>query len=581
MGVLVVGNKLRSKFSLPFGRDTRRVTDVAAALSTESLASRYVDRVALSIRSREGWRDVSFRELHRRAHRLAEFFIDIGVTKGTPVAVLADPSPEWVVGFFGVVNAGAILVPLDVKLGVDELAPLLRHCQASVLLFDTKYTDTARALADRVPSLTQLLVVASPAALGQFRCIDQLTASHHPELPRLGWDDTALIVYLPSVCTRPKGAMITVGNLAFQSDALSRLQQIRPSDRLLHPLPLNHLFSLTCGVLAILAHGASVCFASSLFPQDIVRLMRERRITMAIAVPLILRMLQRHLERERSTAWPRWLNLVRRATTLVPVFGVSLLTQWRLRCRLGGKLRVIFTGAAPLDPTVGRFFINIGIPVVEGYGMTEAGPVITTNSVHDYVIGSVGRPLPGIELKLGTAGGDGIGREILTRGPHVMKGYLQDRDLTASTIDSEGWLHSGDLGRIVGDRLYITGRLKNLIVLGGGKKVDPREVETAVAQAPAIKKVRVFSRASQHGLRAGTEEVCALVVPTDSVAREYGSDADGLRNRLESEVLAQVRDLAPYKRPTAILVDTATSVVAECLPLRDTDAYPPGVPVSV
>jgi long-chain acyl-CoA synthetase len=197
-----------------------------------------------------------------------------------------------------------------------------------------------------------------------------------------------------------------------------------------------------------------------------------------------------------------------------------------------------------------EFFARIGAPIYLGYGLTETSPVVSVNTPKANRAGSVGRPLAGVRVRIQNDENHPDG-EILTAGPHVMKGYYRQPDLTASVIDPHGWFHTGDLGRIDEDGfLYITGRIKNVIILSSGKKVNPDEVEAVISKSELIKEVCVVGAISSDGLTAGTEEVCAIIVPIEEVVRE----SEDIDEAIGAEVRRLYNELAPYKRPSRICV---------------------------
>lgn len=277
-----------------------------------------------------------------------------------------------------------------------------------------------------------------------------------------------------------------------------------------------------------------------------------------VVVPLFLKMLKGSIEREAERAGPLRRRLFRAALAMarwLPARSVKRLLFHSVHRRLGGALAEFISGGAPLDPQVARFFQRLGFSVYQGYGLTESSPVISANTARHNRLGSVGRPIPGVSVRIQRSGsGEGDG-EVLTRGPHVMKGYFGREDLTREVIDKEGWLHTGDLGRT--DRegfLYITGRAKNLIVLGGGKKVSPEEVEEVLSRGPAVKEVCVVGRRSKRGVLEGTEEVWAVVVPEDSLAQQLRESPGALEEEVREEIRRLSLDLAPYKRPARVVL---------------------------
>ncbi|HEX9782365.1 MAG TPA: AMP-binding protein [Opitutaceae bacterium] len=213
------------------------------------------------------------------------------------------------------------------------------------------------------------------------------------------------------------------------------------------------------------------------------------------------------------------------------------------------------SGGAPLDRDIAEFFERRGFPTLQGYGLTEASPIIAVNTLAHNRLGSVGRPLPGVEVRIDAGDHGEVEGEILTRGPHVMKGYYGDPKHTREVIDESGWLHTGDVGRMDSDGFIgVTGRLKDVIVLGGGTKVFPEEVEAALRRGNTVEEVCVVGRTSRHGITAGTEEVCAIVVPSTTVMRRHGGHMDMVERTVREELDRHVRVLAPYKRPTRLVV---------------------------
>jgi long-chain acyl-CoA synthetase len=254
-------------------------------------------------------------------------------------------------------------------------------------------------------------------------------------------------------------------------------------------------------------------------------------------VPLLYRALLRGIDAQlrRAPRAARFVVAVAGAIAAsIPVSAVRRLLHAPVLRAFGGSLRQLYSGGAALDVDVARAFERMGLPIFQGYGLSETSPVIATNTPRAYRIGSVGRPLPGVEVRISAEG------EIQTRGPHVMRGYVGRADLPADVLDTDGWLRTGDLGRLDADGyLYVTGRAKDVIVLGGGKKVYPDEVEQLLAQHPAFTEVCVLGVAARHG----NDEVCAVVVPPS------GGEVDA-----EAEVAHALASLAAFKRPTRVVV---------------------------
>ena len=363
--------------------------------------------------------------------------------------------------------------------------------------------DPALTESERAPMLAR----SAPTAVLDAAALDHLDAASEDEPAsstervRRRPDDPAMIVWTSGTTGAPKGVTLTLANLAYSVEQAMAGQRPTADDRWLSLLPPHHLLELCCGVLPALVAGGSVRVARSLIPAEVGAIVRAHRITRMVAVPLVLRLLEDALE--------------------------------------GSDLRAVYCGGAPLGPAVVRRYADRGIAVYPGYGLTEAAPTVAMNTPAVSREGSVGRPLTGTEVRIT---GDG---EILVRSPGVMAGYWGDEALTAAAVDADGWLHTGDLGHLDEDGfLHVTGRAKRLIVLESGKKVQPEEVEGALAAGPRFAEVCVVGvTATRRGTRG--EQVCAVVVPVDA-----GLDAQAAA----AEVARLTSSLSGYKRPALVRV---------------------------
>jgi long-chain acyl-CoA synthetase len=485
-------------------------------------------RVALAVREQGVWREVTYAELSLRVRSVSGFLVRNSIGGGDRIAILSESRPEWAIAFLGAVRNGAAVVPLDPKLTVHELGPILADCSPRLLFASKRFVDTALELARLAPSLEQVVLLQEDP--------------RHPELPSLAaWkhgpgtrerepslQDCAVIAYTSGTTGKPKGVCISYGSLAFQADCFERAFDLAEDEVFLSMLPLNHLFELTCGLLSVLNAGAQVAYCESLLPDEIAQAMRDRGATRMLTVPVFLRALRRALELKGARADAA-------AASVLDAFG--------------GRLSSLHSGGAPLDRDLHDFFERLGLRVFEGYGLTETSPVIATNAPAASFPGSVGRPLAGTEVAIARVPGEEQG-EILVRGPHVMLGYHGQEDLTREAIDRDGWFHTGDLGHIDGEGfLHVTGRLKSLIVLPTGKKVQPEEVEAVLSASPCVKEVCVLGRTAGSG-----EEVQAVAVPSDALRARVGTEVAPLQEAIEADFAERCRVLAPFKRPVRIHV---------------------------
>lgn len=450
-------------------------------------------RVAISTRLSDGWSELTYIDLGLRTSALAEALAAAGVGPGDPVALLAEPGGDWAVAFLGILRAGAVAVLIDAKLTDQELGAL---CRRSGLAAAVVSPSVARRWPDgSIPVLASSLT----AATGTTRW---------PETSR-GVEDPAVLVWTSGTSGEPKGVTLSLANLAYVIERSSEVQGTGPDARWLSVLPPTHLLELCCGLLPALAAGSTVFVARSIVPHELWSTISTCRVSHTVVVPMVLRLLRRHVETLMASA------------DVVPVTGA---------------LRAIYCGGAPLDADMVTFFEGLGIGVYQGYGLTEAAPVVSMNSPGRNRAGSVGRPLPGTDVRIGADG------EILVKGPGVMLGYWKDDAATQEAVDADGWLHTGDLGHLDGDGyLFVTGRAKSLIVLDTGKKVQPEEVEAVLSRGEQFAEVCVVG---WRGVNR-REQVCAVVVlATPPMSEEEAAE----------EVRRLSEPLSGFKRPTVVRV---------------------------
>ena len=511
----------------------------------------YSDRAAFHHYEDGAWRAVTYAELASRVRSLSDYLVESGFRPGDRIAILSESRPEWAIALLASVRCGAVVVPLDTKLTAAELKTILSDAEPRLLFVSAAQAPLAGSLRAQLPFVESVFLLNRGAGEGEFASIDQLQAAELQEGITREVDETALIVYTSGTTGAPKGVMISFKNLGYQIMNFEEVIKLDERDMLLSMLPLNHLLELTCGLLGALYAGGRITYCSTLFPQEIAQIMRDKRVTCMITVPLFLKMLKASIEKEvdrRGPASRRLFRALLQSARLIKSHRLRKLLFKKIHSQLGGRMRAFISGGAPLDAEVEEFFDRLGIPVYQGYGLTETSPVISVNTPSHHRAGSVGRPLPGVRVRLlenGTRQGEG---EILTAGPHVMKGYFKREDLTREVVDEQGWFNTGDLGRVDEDGfLYITGRTKNLIVLGSGKKVNPEDVEAVLSESRLIKEVCVVGLQARGGLQRGYEEICAVVVPRER-------EGSAIELEITEEVNRLSAALAAFKRPTNVIV---------------------------
>ena len=534
-------------------------------LFLENRTAELENNISLGMRSHVGWKELTYKGLGILSKRLAGYLIDIGIDKGDHVAILSESTPEFGAALFASAMAGATIIPLDIKLTTYELTSILTSSTPSVLLVSSAYLETALKLKESVSSIKHIILIDDNGVRKDIPSIYTISDKNGRKWRHRNPTATAFIIYTSGTTGSPKGVEISFKNIMAQVDAVGRCFNLGPQDRLLSILPMNHLFELTVGFLSFLNKGTSIYYSKSLKPKDLFAIMIEKQITFMVVVPAFLKLLKTAIESEINK-----MSVFRKFLFDVS-YNIARMTNWRWFKRLafrsihkkyGGKFKGFLSGGAPLEVEVGKFFNNIGLKIYEGYGLSEASPVVTMNTDRNYRLGSVGRPLFNVQTKVDKETG-----ELLVKGDNIMKGYYKQPDLTKTVITEDGWLKTGDIAKIDKDGfVWITGRIKNMIVLSGGKKVFPEEVESVLEKSPLFKELCVFGAKRSGGQKDGCEDVCVLIRPTDEVLVKY-TDEDELNKKIREEVKTFSQQLSHFKRPTTIIVTkqdlprTATSKI--------------------
>ena len=526
-------------------------------LFLENKTEDYENRIALGIRSSHGWKEFTYKGIGLLSRKLASYLInDLSVVKGDRLAILSESRPEFGAAVFASVLSGMITVPLDIKLTKYELKSILSDCNPTVLVISQSFLDIAKQLKNEIESIKHLIVLDEIPENICAQSIYSLQDNYDAKWRQRSSKSTALIIYTSGTTGNPKGVEISFNNILTQLNDVSKLYKDffgkRKITSILSILPMNHLFELTVGFSVILSWGLSIYYTKRLKPKDILSIMQEKNINFMIVVPAFLKLLKSGIEAEIKNS-SKFVQLLFKfmfcVAKKIPFYGVRKLMFYKIHKKFGGKFFGCISGGAPLDVSVGEFFETIGIRVFQGYGLTETSPVVSVNYDRIKDIASVGKPLNSVEAKIDETTG-----ELLLKGPSVMKGYYKRKDLTEQTIDNDGWLHTGDIANINKyGHIHITGRIKNMIVLSGGKKVFPEEVEAVLNDSDKFQEVCVFGAKKSLGIKEGTEEIVAVIVPS-SFLIENISDDSILETIVKEEVKSLSLRLAPYKRPVNIIV---------------------------
>ncbi len=540
-------------------------------------AERYDLPNALQVKIGGAYQPISHRTLVERVRHVALGLRSLGIAPGSRIAILSENRPEWVIADYASLTAGFVDVPLYPVLPPEQIAYSL-HDAGAVALFVSTAAQAAKisAVRDQLPELRHVIgfgevvepgedmTLAALEAAGAAAETPDAAARWRADAMAVPSDEVATIVYTSGTTGEPKGAMLTHGNIASNVSSVIDVLPVSREDVSLSFLPLSHILQRMFDYL-MFASGISIAYVESM--DTITQNLGEVRPTIVASVPRVYekiysRVLENALAgsaiKKRIFFWARAVGAKWAQTTLAgrkPSAWLALeyaiasrLVFSKLRARVGGRLRHFVSGGAPLAPEINNFFFAAGLPVLEGYGLTETSPVIAVNTPDHNRIGTVGRPIGGIEVRIAPDG------EILTRGPHVMKGYFGKPDATRDAIDADGWFHTGDIGVLEDGYLRITDRKKDIIVTAGGKNIAPQPIENQ------IKMNKYVSQAVMLGDRRKFPIV--LVVPNFEQLEKWAKLKNLLytdrrqllalplaRAKMEKEVLGKLTGLAHFEMP--------------------------------
>ena len=425
------------------------------------------------------------------------------VRPGDRVLLMSENRPEWAMAYFGILKAGATAAPLDAALSAAEVQNCARAANAQVLLASPRVAERLGPLPGiRTLLLHEALRGAPPSGFPPLR------KSAAP-------DEVASILFTSGTTGKPKGVLLTHRNFAALAAKLAALFDLRVGEGVLSVLPLHHTFEFSCGLLTPLMLGAEITYLDELTSDRLSQALDSGRIHAMVGVPALWQLLHRRLTQEIASR-PRMVRAAVQAAMALhgelrnrTPFNVGKLLFWPIHNRLGRHLRLLVSGGSALPREVHRAFHELGLDVTEGYGLTEAAPVLAVALPDNRLrAGTVGPPLPGVEIRIDAPDYDGVG-EVLARGPNVMAGYLDDAAATREALP-DGWLHTGDLGRLDGEgRLELLGRKKDVILEASGKNVYPDELEELYGASPLVKELSIVGLPDG----SGQERIACLCVP--------------------------------------------------------------------
>ncbi len=539
------------------------------------VCNKYPEKTGMMYKSEGEFHSITFSEIQDTTFKLAAGLHSLGVRKGDRVLILSENRKEWAFTDYANQLLGAITVPIYATLLPRHIEYIINNCEGKVIVLSGHHQlEKIQEIRDKLPHLQHIILMdgEAPEDVISWEAILEKGKENLQKNPDLiettsrevQRDDLASIIYTSGTTGVPKGVMLTQGNFLSNVEGAIQVIPVNNQDTFLSFLPLSHVFERMAGHFLPFHVGATIAYAESI--ETVAENLQEVHPTIMTSVPRFFEKVYARVMESLEEGSPLkkkiflWAIEVGKQALVykqknLPLKGMlkrkhnlaNKLVYSKLRERVGGRIRMFISGGAPLSREINEFFNAAGLTLLEGYGLTETSPVISVNRLDKFKIGSVGLPLPNVEVKIAEDG------EILTRGPHVMKGYYKNEEETRETIEPDGWLHTGDIGYLDKEGfLFITDRKKNIIVTSGGKNVAPQAIENLLITSRYIEQSVVIGDKRKY--------CSALIVPNmdnlKAFAKEKGisyANEDELLQKEEIQVLIRQEidnvstDLASYE----------------------------------
>ncbi len=523
----------------------------------EHNCAKYADRPFLREKRNGGWSNLSWAEASAATRRLRAGLLKLGLKAGDRVAILSENCPQWVIVDLAVLGMGAIVVPLYPTSSTEEIEHVLNDSGTRAIAVNgSANLNRIMTVAGRLPDLETVIAMHGDAPVSTAQhprvvSIQQLSDGPEAGLTEAGQSDVATIIYTSGTTGDSKGVLLTHANILANCNAAMAALDLGERDEVLSILPVAHSFERTAGYYTVMTAGGTISYAEGL--GQIAQNLVEINPSVVLTVPRLLEVIHGRILRtiEKSPPWRRRLfdlalligkraaNHRFRGREVPPQLAAPMalfrrVAFARITALFGSRLRYLISGGAPLPREIFEFFAAAEVPIVEGYGLTEAAPVVSVNLTGRTRPGTVGRPLDGIEVKLAADG------ELLVRGPNVMRGYYKLEEDTRAAIDEAGWLHTGDIAAIDSEGyISIRDRKKEIIVLSGGKNVSPAALENKLGRIPLIAQACVVGDRRKH--------VAALLVPNFEQLQER-LKIEGIESRSPQAIVEDPRVRALFQK---------------------------------
>ena len=486
-----------------------------------------------------------------------------GVNFGDRVALIGENHPKWAVAYLGSVYHGAVIVPMDPHGEIETITNFLENSEAKVAFLSPDQTERFTQIEERLGRHIPAVVWGMNESSNGFQNFDDWAATEYPEsfaaeVPKARDADTALLMYTSGTTGTPKGVPLTHGNIVAELEGVNRVLQLSDKEKILSLLPLFHAYLQIVNMWIATTYGCEVGYLKELTPAALSEAMKAFRPTILTTVPRLWYLFHKKIF-DTVAAKPKAVQALFRTMlaangTLRDSFNINLGRKFfgAVHESFGGDLRIAISAGSRFDESVAKDFHKLGFTILQGYGLTETSGAATATYEDDNRVGSVGKPMHGIEIKIADPDAEGVG-EVLIRGAMVFAGYYKNPQATAESFTEDGWFRSGDLGKLDKDgHLYIVGRGKDVIVLPSGKNVHPEDLEVHYLKCPLVAELAVIGVADESEARAGAEKLAAVVVPDFDYLKQakIANSKEAIRHELDS----LGRDLPEYQRVRDYLI---------------------------
>jgi long-chain acyl-CoA synthetase len=485
------------------------------------------EKIALQMKRKGQYDTYTYRELYQYAQSVANALTQYGIQKGDRIAIMLENRPEWAFIYFGILLSGAAAVPLDIKASADDIQYFLSHSQSRVIFSSCAHRRSVSEINKKTASLELIVLLdvkpddnSNDAILWQH--FVKITNDFSSQVT-IAASDVASIVYTSGTTGEPKGVMLSHQNLYTNFSSLEFMNIFSKKHNILSILPLHHSFPLMVTLLIPIFSLNQATFLNTLSSEAILSCMRETGVTILAGVPQLFYLFYEAIKKKLKPmpVFIRWsltgiVNLLHQIRQFTGI-NLNKYLLFRLHHAFGKKLIYFVSGGAKLDTKAELFLNKLGFTIIQGYGLTETSPIVTLNPINQQKIGSVGKAIPNVQLKIAHPNDQGIG-EILIKGPNVMQGYYKNEKASCAVL-KKSWFHSNDLGYLDPQGyLYLTGRKNELIVLANGKNIAPEEVELHYSNTPYIDEICVFSMPDKM-----KEKLAAVIVPNFNYFQQKGN----------------------------------------------------------